>query len=155
MVKARSGYIGGKTKNPTYKEICTGTTGHAEAVEVEYDPTVISFEELLEWFWKLHDPTTLNRQGNDVGTQYRSGIFYHSEEQKKQAEASKKAAGKLFKDPIVTEITKASKFYVAEDYHQEYYKLNPQAGYCRVVISPKLRKLGIDPHDKKKVKLDK
>jgi len=137
-----SGYAGGTTENPTYKEVGTGMTGHAEVVQVTFDPDKISYKELLEWFWKAHDPTTLNRQGADVGTQYRSIILYHSEEQKEIAEASKKEAASDFSDPIVTEIAPLIKFYVAEDYHQDYFDNNRYAGYCRVVIAPKLKKLG-------------
>ena len=118
-----------------------GTTGHAEVAQVTFNPDVISFETLLEVFWTTHDPTTLNRQGNDVGPQYRSAIFYHSDEQKAVALKSKESyAPKLWKDPIVTEVTEASKFYVAEDYHQNYYNDNPNAGYCRVIINPKMKK---------------
>ena len=140
-----SGYMGGKTKDPTYKDITTGTTGHAEIVRVKFDSKELSFEKLLEVFWELHDPTTLNRQGADVGTQYRSAIFYHNEEQKKVAEnsrAKKNKSGK-FDSPIVTEITKASKFYAAEDYHQDFFDNNKTYGYCRAVIWPKLAKLGM------------
>jgi len=140
-----SGYTGGTTKDPTYQDITTGTTGHAEVVRVVFDPAKISYEKVLSWFWELHDPTTLNRQGNDVGTQYRSAIFYHSDEQKKIAEASKKAAGEHFEDPIVTEITEASTFYPAENYHQDYYFQNKNRNpYCKVVIEPKLKKLDLD-----------
>lgn len=137
-----SGYSGGKTKNPTYKQICTGTTGHAEVVQITYDPKKISFEELLEVFWKTHDPTTLNRQGADIGTQYRSAIFYHDDEQKKLAEHFKKKLddAKAFENPIVTEITKFEKFYPAEDYHQNYNQFNGNQPYCRAVIAPKLEK---------------
>ncbi|NNF21517.1 MAG: peptide-methionine (S)-S-oxide reductase MsrA [Saprospiraceae bacterium] len=142
VFKVESGYMGGSVKNPTYREICTGTTGHAEVAQITYDPQVISFEELLEVLWTTHDPTTLNRQGADRGTQYRSAVFYHNEEQRKLAEKSKaNVATKIWDDPIVTEISEVSKFYVAEDYHQNYYKYNPNAGYCRVVINPKLTKL--------------
>jgi len=118
------GYIGGTTKNPTYKEVCTGRTGHAEAVEVEYDPSKVSYRELLATFWKTHDPTTMNRQGPDVGTQYRSGIFYHDAEQEKEARESKAKleSEKVFKRPIVTEITAAPEFFRAEDYHQQYFE---------------------------------
>lgn len=142
VVSAISGYTGGKTENPTYRDVSYNETGHAEAVEVTFDPSIITYEELLEIFWHIHNPTTLNRQGADVGTQYRSAIFYHSEEQKQQAEASKAKieAEKLYSDPIVTEIVPAPKFYVAEDYHQEYFKKNPNQGYCQVVISPKMGK---------------
>lgn len=139
-----SGYMGGTTKNPTYKEVTTGQTGHAEVTRIYFDPEVIRYETLLDWLWRSHDPTTLNRQGADVGTQYRSAIFYHSEEQKKAAEASIAAAQKDFSSPIVTEITQASEFYIAEDYHQDYYRLNKSAPYCRMVIAPKLKKLDLD-----------
>lgn len=137
------GYTGGRVEDPTYDEVCTGRTGHAEAVQVEFDPSVISFEKLLDVFWHTHDPTTLNRQGNDVGTQYRSAIFYHDEEQRAAAEKSKKEIeGKgVFKDPIVTEITPFKKFYVAENYHKNYYDQNQDAGYCMFVIEPKIQKL--------------
>lgn len=138
-----SGYAGGSVVNPTYREVCTGTTGHAEVVQIDYDSTLISYEQILDLFWEAHDPTTLNRQGADVGPQYRSAIFYHDEEQKKKAVASKERAQQMFKDPIVTEITELDRFYPAEDYHQDYFDLNPQAGYCRVVIEPKLKKLGL------------
>ena len=140
-----SGYMGGQTKNPTYKDITTGTTGHAEIVRVKFNPKELSFDKLLEVFWELHDPTTLNRQGADEGTQYRSAIFYQNEEQKKVAEnsrAKKNKSGK-FDSPIVTEITKASKFYPAEDYHQDFFDNNKTYGYCRAVIWPKLAKLGM------------
>lgn len=139
---AVSGYMGGTVANPTYEQICEGTTGHAEVVQVVYDPKKISAEKILAWFWDLHDPTTLNRQGADVGTQYRSAIFFHSDAQKALAEASKKAAQANFKTPIVTEITKAATFYPAENYHQDFYNQNKSKnGYCRVVIEPKLKKL--------------
>jgi methionine-S-sulfoxide reductase len=141
-----SGYMGGEVENPSYQAVCSGTTGHAEVVRVVYDPKKLPFEHLLKWFWKLHDPTQLNRQGNDIGTQYRSAIFYTTEKQKETAEKSKKeadASGK-FLTPIVTEITEASTFYPAEKYHQEYYQNNKNAGYCRFVILPKLEKLGLD-----------
>lgn len=141
---AVSGYMGGTVANPTYQAITTGTTGHAEVVQVVFDPKKIGYDEILSWFWQMHDPTTLNRQGADVGTQYRSAIFYHSDEQKKIAEASKKAHQEDFEDPIVTEITKASTFYPAEKYHQEYYFQNKSSGYCRAVITPKLKKLKLD-----------
>jgi len=143
--KVVSGYIGGTMTNPTYRQICTGETGHAEAVEVLFDPKVISFEKLLEVFWQLHDPTTLNRQGHDSGTQYRSAIFYHSDEQKRSAEESRKRNQAQFSEPIVTEITKASEFYEAEADHQEYYDRNKDKNpYCRAVIRPKLKKLGLE-----------
>lgn len=139
---AISGYMGGAKAKPTYEEVCKGTTGHAEVVQVTYDPQIVSYAELLEVFWKVHDPTTLNRQGNDVGTQYRSAIYYHDDEQKRIAEASKAAAeeAQLYSGHIVTEITKASTFYPAEAYHQEYYKNNPSQGYCRAVVGPKVKK---------------
>jgi peptide-methionine (S)-S-oxide reductase len=138
-----SGYTGGSSKNPTYKQICTGTTGHAEAIQITFDPAVVSFEDLLEIFWKTHDPTTRNRQGNDVGTQYRSVIFYHSADQKHLAEEYKQkldAAG-VFAGPIVTEIVPATDFYRAEAYHQNYYAENSTQPYCQVIIGPKLEKL--------------
>jgi peptide-methionine (S)-S-oxide reductase len=138
-----SGYSGGQVKNPTYKEVCTGETGHAEVVQIKFDPKQISYQELLDVFWKTHDPTTLNRQGHDEGTQYRSAVFYHSKEQKEVAEFVKKKLdeSKVFSDPIVTEITAASKFYPAEIDHQDYYRLNGRAPYCRAVIRPKLDKV--------------
>jgi peptide-methionine (S)-S-oxide reductase len=140
-----SGYMGGSIKNPTYEDICNGNSGHAEVVHVVFDPKKIAYEKVLAWFWDLHDPTTLNRQGNDVGTQYRSAIYYDSDAQKKTAEASKAAAAANFKDPIVTEITKASEFYPAENYHQNYYNQNKSKNsYCRFVIEPKLKKLKLD-----------
>lgn len=140
--KVVSGYAGGSVANPSYKEVCTGNTGHAECVEVVYDPKVISYAELLEAFFRSHDPTSLNKQGNDVGTQYRSVIFYHNEEQHKLAEQAKIELDKsgAYAKPIVTEITKAPKFYVAEDYHQNYFANNPDQGYCAFVIAPKLDK---------------
>ncbi|MCA8971289.1 MAG: peptide-methionine (S)-S-oxide reductase MsrA [Planctomycetes bacterium] len=136
-----SGYTGGTTSRPTYKEVCSGATGHAEAVRVHFDPAKISYTELLEWFWALHDPTTLNRQGHDVGTQYRSAIFWHDEAQRAAAEASKTSHAGEFAAPIVTEITRATEFWPAEVDHQDYYRLNPNAGYCRAVIAPKLMKM--------------
>ncbi|MEX1049213.1 MAG: peptide-methionine (S)-S-oxide reductase MsrA [Akkermansiaceae bacterium] len=140
-----SGYTGGHVENPTYEDICTGESGHAEVVKVVFDPAKISYEKLLAWFWDLHDPTTLNRQGNDVGTQYRSAIYYHSDAHKKTAEASKAAAQANFKTPIVTEITPAGKFYPAENYHQNYYAENKSKNpYCRYVVAPKLKKLKLD-----------
>jgi len=136
-----NGYAGGQKENPTYEEVCSKTTGHAEVVQIEYDPQVISYEKLLETFWEIHDPTTLNRQGNDVGTQYRSVIFYHNEAQKQAAEKSKMAAAKGFSRPIVTEIVPLKKFYKAEDYHQDYFRNHPGEGYCQVVIRPKVNKI--------------
>jgi peptide-methionine (S)-S-oxide reductase len=146
VIDVSSGYMGGAEPNPTYKQVCTGETGHAEVVQVRFDPRVLSYDALLGWFWRLHDPTTMNRQGADEGTQYRSAIFYHSEEQKQRALLSKKAADEsgAFVSRIVTEITPASAFYPAEEYHQDYFRLNPRAGYCRMVIAPKLEKLGVD-----------
>ena len=145
VINVTSGYMGGKIDNPTYEQVCSGTTGHAEVSQLTFDPSRVSFGKLLETFWTSHDPTTLNRQGADVGTQYRSAIFYHCEEQRETAEASKKAIAesKLYRDPIVTEITTASKYYEAEDYHQDYYRLNKRAPYCQYVIAPKLDKLGL------------
>jgi peptide-methionine (S)-S-oxide reductase len=142
VVKVVSGYSGGTVDNPSYKEVCTGTTGHAECTQITFDPSVISFDELLEIFWKMHDPTTLNQQGNDFGTQYRSVIFYHNDEQKQKAEYYKKklTEEKIWDKPIVTEITKFEMFYPAEDYHQEYYDNNPNQGYCAYVITPKVEK---------------
>jgi peptide-methionine (S)-S-oxide reductase len=136
------GYSGGTTKNPTYKEVCEGTTGHAEVIQIEYNPEVIGFGELLEVFWKTHDPTTLNRQGADVGTQYRSVIFFHDREQEQEALKYKQALqeAQIWDNPIVTEITAFSIFYPAEDYHDNYYKNNPANGYCNFVITPKLEK---------------
>lgn len=140
--KVVSGYSGGNVSNPSYEAVCTGRTGHAECVEVTYDPKVISYADLLEAFFRSHDPTSLNRQGNDVGTQYRSVIFYHNDEQKKLAETAKLELDKsgAYSKPIVTEITKAVKFYTAEDYHQNYFANNPDQGYCAFVIAPKLDK---------------
>lgn len=137
-----SGYSGGTVENPSYEAVCTGKTGHAEVIQVTYDPSVISFDELLKVFWQTHDPTTLNQQGHDVGTQYRSAVFYHTDEQKKVAEQYKKQldTSKTFAKPIVTEITPFKKFYPAEKYHQDYYKLNPAQGYCQFVIRPKVEK---------------
>ena len=135
-----SGYAGGQIKNPSYREVTTGNTGHAEVAQIKYDPKKITFDELLEVFWQTHDPTTLNRQGADSGTQYRSAIFYHNEEQQLLAEKYKKKLDEsgAFESPIVTEITALDKFYVAEDYHQNYYNLNSDQPYCSFVIVPKL-----------------
>lgn len=140
--KVESGYMGGKVKNPTYREVCSGLTGHAEVIQITFDPAVVSYEEILEIFWNTHDPTTLNRQGADEGTQYRSVVFFHNPRQKDIAEAYKKqlAAAGIFKNPIVTEISPAAEFYVAEDYHQNYFALNPNQGYCQYVIRPKVEK---------------
>ncbi|HXG37513.1 MAG TPA: peptide-methionine (S)-S-oxide reductase MsrA [Bacteroidota bacterium] len=139
-----AGYAGGTKANPTYEEVCTGTTGHAEVARITFDPSKISYETILEWFWKSHDPTTLNRQGADVGTQYRSVIFYHNDQQKAIAEQSKRKAQAMFNDPIVTEIQPLKAFYVAENYHQDYYRNNPNAPYCTFVIRPKLKKLKLE-----------
>lgn len=140
--KVRSGYIGGNVKSPSYREVCNGTTGHAEAVEILFNPDVISFETLLDIFWTVHDPTTLNQQGADKGTQYRSAIFYTNPAQKQTALKSiTEKATKLWDDPIVTEVKPADIFYPAEDYHQNYYKNNSSQGYCQIVINPKLSKL--------------
>ncbi len=136
-----SGYAGGHKENPTYEAVITKTTGHAEVVQVEFDPAVISYEKLLEAFWEVHDPTTLNRQGNDVGPQYRSIILYHNDAQKLAAERSKAAEQKKLSRPIVTEIVPLKKFYEAEAYHQDYFRRNPNQAYCQVVIRPKVNKL--------------
>ena len=140
--KVVSGYSGGRVANPTYEEVCRGKTGHAEVVQITFDPQVISFKELLEVFFTIHDPTTLNRQGADVGTQYRSAIYYHSPEQKEVADKviADITAAKIWRDPIVTEVTKLDVFYPAEEYHQRYYERNPNQGYCRMVIEPKVIK---------------
>ena len=140
--QVNSGYTGGQLKEPSYKEICSGTTGHAEVARITYDSSVISFSELLEVFWATHDPTTLNRQGADSGSQYRSVIYYHSEEQKNIAQKSKDAAEEadLHSNPIVTEISATETFYIAENYHHDYLKNNPDQGYCTMVIKPKLAK---------------
>lgn len=137
-----SGYTGGHVENPTYREVCNKTTGHAEVVQVEFDNEVVSFSDLLDVFFTIHDPTTLNRQGNDVGPQYRSAIYYHSDEQKATAEAKIEEYNNngVWTNPIVTEVTPIDVFYVAEDVHQEYYKNNPYAGYCQIVIAPKVAK---------------
>lgn len=137
-----SGYAGGQIENPTYEQICTGATGHAEVCQITYDPTRVEFKELLEVFWKTHDPTTLNRQGFDVGTQYRSVIFYHSAEQQEQAETYRRKLDEsgIFGSPIVTEISAAPQFYKAEEYHQNYFRSHPEAGYCAAVIQPKMSK---------------
>ncbi|MBC7536177.1 MAG: peptide-methionine (S)-S-oxide reductase MsrA [Ferruginibacter sp.] len=142
VIKVTSGYSGGETDNPDYKSVCSGTTGHAECLEVVYDPTKISFEDLLEIFWKTHDPTTLNRQGNDIGTQYRSVIFYHSEEQKVVAEKYMEQLNQsgTFPRPIVTLLQSFTRFFPAEDYHQNYFKLNGNAPYCQFVVRPKVEK---------------
>ena len=142
VIKVTSGYSGGAVEKPSYKEVCTGTTGHAECLNIVYDPAKISFDELLEIFWKVHDPTTLNRQGNDIGTQYRSVIFYHNDEQKAKAEKYKAELDKsgAWDKSIVTTMEPFVKFYPAEDYHQDYYNNNTGQGYCQFVIRPKLEK---------------
>ncbi len=149
VIAVESGYAGGHVVDPTYEQVVRGNTGHAEVARVTYNPDVISFEELLEVFWHTHNPTTLNRQGNDVGPQYRSAIFYHNDEQKEAAEKSLKKtdAGDLWDDPIVTEISPLTNYSVAEDYHQNYFNNNPNAGYCSVIIAPKIAKFKKDfPH---------
>ncbi|MCX7786271.1 MAG: peptide-methionine (S)-S-oxide reductase MsrA [Spirochaetes bacterium] len=143
VVDAVSGYAGGTVKNPTYEQVSTGRTGHAEVVQLTYDPSKISLDTILEIFWKAHDPTTPNRQGADVGPQYRSIILFKDETQRAVAEESKKKAQAGFKAPIVTEILPLTEFYPAEEYHQDYYRKNPYAGYCVFVIRPKLEKLGL------------
>lgn len=142
VINAESGYSGGSVENPTYSEVCTGTTGHAEVCRVTYDPSVVTYRELLEVFWQTHDPTTLNRQGADVGSQYRSVIFYHNDEQLKQAEETKAklTAEHIWENPVVTEIVPFRTFYKAEDYHQEYYDQNASQPYCSIVITPKIDK---------------
>jgi peptide-methionine (S)-S-oxide reductase len=136
-----SGYTGGRTKNPSYKEICTGETGHAEVIRIEYDPAEVTLERLLNLFWVVHDPTTLNRQGNDVGTQYRSVIYYANDAQKAAAEKAKAEAQAKFSDPIVTEISPLGAFYEAEGYHQDYFRKNPNEGYCQYVVKSKVDKM--------------
>ncbi|MEY3947594.1 MAG: hypothetical protein RL512_405 [Bacteroidota bacterium] len=153
VASAVSGYTGGHTENPTYKEVCNGTTGHAECIQITFDPSIISYDELLEVFWKTHDPTTLNRQGNDIGTQYRSAIFYHSEEQKQKAAHYKKELDEsgAWSNPIVTEISPFTIFYPAENYHQQYFEVNGDANpYCQFVIQPKLEKFRKVFADKRK-----
>jgi peptide-methionine (S)-S-oxide reductase len=142
VISVESGYAGGKTMAPTYQEVCEGTTGHAEVVQITYDPQVVSYQDLLNVFFTIHDPTTLNRQGADVGTQYRSAIYYHTPEQKAIAEETIRnlTAEKLWDNPIVTEVTALPQFYMAEAYHQEYFARNPYQGYCRAVIAPKVSK---------------
>jgi peptide-methionine (S)-S-oxide reductase len=137
------GYSGGQVENPSYEQVCTGRTGHAESIQIEFDPKVINFEKILDIFWRTHDPTTLNRQGNDIGTQYRSAIFYHNLKQKEIAEKSKRDLENegAYKDPVVTEIAPFSGFYVAEDYHKNYYDEHRDAPYCSYIIDPKVHKL--------------
>lgn len=144
VIDVESGYTGGTVNNPTYEQICTGRTEHAEVVKVTFDPKVLSYEALLDWFFRSHDPTTLNRQGNDVGTQYRSAIFFHSKEQHQTALKFMEQIAGNWKDPIVTELTPAVTFWPAEQYHQDYFRNNQGQGYCQVIIKPKLKKLGLD-----------
>jgi peptide-methionine (S)-S-oxide reductase len=144
VLSVTSGYSGGTTPNPTYEEVCSGETAHAEAVQVAFDPALISYEEILDIFWQAHDPTTLNRQGPDTGTQYRSVIFWKDEAQRQAAESSKRKAQAKLKQPIVTELRPLETFWQAEDYHQNYYNTHESAGYCRMVISPKLKKLKLE-----------
>jgi len=141
VTRVVSGYAGGALANPTYEQVCTGRTGHAEAVQVEYDPSVISYDDVLDVFWSIHDPTTLNRQGADVGTQYRSAIFTHDDAQREAAERSKAAVQEHWSGPVVTEVLPLERFWPAEEYHQDYFARNPDNGYCQVVINPKLQKL--------------
>ena len=141
VVDVESGYCGGEAKNPTYDQVCMGMTGHAESVRITFDPEKISYERILSLFWKIHDPTTKNRQGADVGEQYRSVIFYLDDEQKRAAEVSLRAEQEKLSAPIVTQIVPASRFWAAENWHQDYYRANPQAPYCRFVIEPKLKKV--------------
>lgn len=142
VLQVASGYSGGHVENPNYKEVCTGTTGHAECLQIVFDPAKISFDELLEVFWQTHDPTTLNRQGNDIGTQYRSVVFFHNEDQKNKAQGYIDALNKsgVWENPVVTTLEPFVKFYKAEDYHQNYYNDNPDQGYCRLVVRPKVEK---------------
>ncbi|WP_093920696.1 peptide-methionine (S)-S-oxide reductase MsrA [Sunxiuqinia elliptica] len=142
VIEVTSGFSGGEIINPSYREVTTGRTGHAEVIEIEFDPAIISFQELLEVFWSTHDPTTLNRQGADVGTQYRSAVFYHNEHQRQLAEEFKQQLNEqnVFGKPVVTEISPWKNFFKAEDYHQDYYENNPNQGYCQFVIVPKLDK---------------
>ena len=140
VLKVESGYTGGPSENPTYKEVCSGFSGHAEVIQITFDPSIISFQELLRVFFTVHDPTTLNRQGNDVGSQYRSVIYFHSKAQEIAAKTIIQEAQEAWDDPIVTELSAAQKFYKAEVYHQNYYKDNPNQGYCSFIIAPKVRK---------------
>jgi len=145
VISVTSGYMGGSVRNPTYEQVCSGTTGHDEVSQIVFDPKKTSLEKILEVFWHAHNPTTLNRQGSDSGTQYRSAIFYTTDAQKQIAEKSKADYGKKLEDPIVTEITKAGEFWPAENYHQDYYRLNKNRNpYCHMVIAPKLKKLGLE-----------
>jgi len=152
VLSVESGYSGGTAENPTYEQVCTGKTGHAEAIQIEFDPQAVTYRDILKIFFTVHDPTTLNRQGNDVGTQYRSVIFYHDEEQKRTAEEIIREVekDKVWDDPIVTELSPFKAFYKAEDYHQEYFANNPNQSYCHVVIAPKVAKFRKLYHDRLK-----
>jgi peptide-methionine (S)-S-oxide reductase len=151
VMKVESGFMGGTLPNPTYRDVCTGTTGHAEVARITFDPSVISYEELLEVLWTTHDPTTMNRQGADAGTQYRSVIFYYNDEQKRKAEVSKaEVAPTIWDQTIVTQIVPATTFYPAEEYHQDYYANNQEQGYCKMVINPKIQKVRTKFKDKLK-----
>ena len=143
VADVRAGYTGGNTENPTYEDVCSGETGHVEVIQLDFNPQIISFKQILDIFWKAHDPTTVNRQGADIGSQYRSAVFFHSDKQLEIAEKSMKAAdhSRLYENPIVTEITPLATFYPAEEYHQDYYRQNTNSQYCQVVIQPKLKKL--------------
>ncbi len=143
VIDVVNGYAGGTREHPTYEEVCTGLTGHAEVVQITFDPALVSYEKLLELFWKIHNPTTLNRQGADIGTQYRSVIFYYTDEQKQIAEASIAHEQTNYKDPIVTELLPAPTFWKAEDYHQDYFRNHPENAYCQIVIAPKIQKSGL------------
>lgn len=148
VVDVRSGYSGGDVTSPTYEQVCSGKAGHAEVVQIKFDSRIISYEDILDIFWVIHDPTTLNRQGNDVGTQYRSVIFYMNDIQKEVAKKSIKAVAKLWADPIVTELRLFQKFYPAENYHKDYFTRNPENAYCQLIINPKLNKLRSKFRDK-------
>jgi len=143
VLAVQPGYAGGVEPDPTYQQVCSGTTGHAEVVKVEHNPQIISYEDILDWFWKLHDPTTLNQQGNDVGPQYRSIILCADDDQMETAQRSRNAAQSRFSEPIVTEISKLNQFYPAEPYHHNYFNNNPSQPYCAFLIAPKLQKLGL------------
>lgn len=143
VLAVTSGYAGGSVPNPSYEQVCTGRTGHAEVVQIEFDPAKITFTQILDRFWKAHDPTTPNRQGADLGSQYRSVILYHNDDQKRQAEHSRTAIAQQFAKPIVTELVPLAHFYPAEEHHQDYFRRNPEAAYCAAVIAPKLKKLAM------------
>lgn len=157
VTKVVSGYSGGKVKDPTYREICSGLTGHAEVIQITFNPQIVSFEELLEVFWNTHDPTTLNKQGADEGTQYRSVIFYHDMVQKQAAEKYKKQleASRVYKNPIVTEISPLTNHFPAEDYHQNYFELNPNQSYCQYIVRPKVEKFKKQFKDKLKAQAER